>query len=174
MSKTNKVDITDITEAPRKSLFERVAVFLAANDWRYWESPENDYFSLSFRIENASVRMIVDVHQDDGWERIMVYSVYPVFVPETRRSVVLEALNRINHGLYYGNFEMDPSDGEVRFRTTVELEGDISEGAMSRVLMGNLAGADKHFAQLMAVAFGVGKSDVVESVLSLPDTATLQ
>jgi hypothetical protein len=44
-------------------------------------------------------------------------------VPEARRPAVAEFITRINFGLVSGNFEMDWADGEVRFKTGMELTG---------------------------------------------------
>jgi hypothetical protein len=175
MAKASKstVQIEPVVAA-KKSLFDRVAGFLDANDWRYSAESEKGYFSMGCRIKEASVRVIIDVFESEEWRRVMTFSIYPVFVPENRRSAVLEAMNRINHVLVYGNFEMDPTDGEIRFRTSVESDVDISESMMERVLNGNLGGSDKHFAALMAVAFGGSAPEDVKEIASRPENATLQ
>jgi hypothetical protein len=56
---------------------------------------------------------------------------------ENSRPQVSEYLMRCTYGLRFGNFEMDYSDGEVRYRLTVDCEErtGISEG----FLMGNLS-----------------------------------
>jgi len=176
MAKTSKstVQIEAAVPTAKKSLFDRVAGFLDANDWHYNAESEKGYFSMGCRIKEASVRVIIDVFESDEWRRVMTFSIYPVFVPENRRSAVLEAMNRINHVLVYGNFEMDPADGEIRFRTSVESDSDISESMMDRVLNGNLAGSDKHFAALMAVSFGGVAPEGVKEIASRPENATLQ
>jgi len=171
--KSVKQDVV-VAETPKKSLFDRVAGFLDANDWHYNAESEKGYFSMGCRIKEASVRVIIDVFESEEWKRIMTFSIYPVFVPENRRSAVLEAMNRINHVLVYGNFEMDPADGEIRFRTSVESDCDIGESMMDRVLNGNLAGSDKHFAALMAVSFGGVAPEGVKEIASRPEGATLQ
>jgi hypothetical protein len=158
----------------KKCLFDRVAGFLDANDWHYNAESSKGYFSMGCRIKEATVRVIIDVFESEEWRRIMTFSVYPIFVPENRRPTVLEALNHINHSLVYGNFEMDMADGEIRFRTTVESESDIRESMMERVLNGNLSLSDRHFAALMAVAFGSVAPESVKELATRPEDATLQ
>ena len=51
-----------ITAAPMKSLFERVAAYLDANDWNYTTNEEKKYFSTNCRLKDASVRIILDVY----------------------------------------------------------------------------------------------------------------
>lgn len=175
MAKTSKAAANaEIAVVTKKSLFDRVAGYLDANDWRYNSDSERGFFSMSCRIKDASVRVIVDVYESDDWRRILTFSIYPIFVPENRRTAVLEALNRINHSLVYGNFEMDPADGEIRVRTTVESEGEIPESMMDRVLNSNLSVSDRHFGAQMAVAFASVEPDSVKELASRPEDATLQ
>lgn len=56
-----------------------------------------------------------------GDRAFLFYSVCAVDVPEGRRPAVAEFLTRVNLGLVSGNFEMDWADGEVRFKTGIEL-----------------------------------------------------
>jgi hypothetical protein len=175
MAKASKTTVQNEPVVPiKKSLFDRVAGYLDANDWHYNAESGKGYFSMGCRIKEASVRVIIDVFESDDWRRVMTFSIYPIFVSENRRPAVLEAINRMNHGLVYGNLEMDPADGEIRFRTSVESDVDIPESMMERVLNGNIAGADKHFSALMAVAFGGAAPDGVKEIVSRPDNTTLQ
>ena len=175
MAKVSKATAkSDNIVVPKKSLFDRVAGYLDANDWRYSSDSEKGYYSMGCRIKEANVRVVIDVFESEAWRRMMTFSIYPIFVPESRRATVLEALNRINHSLVYGNFEMDMADGEIRFRTTVESESDIQEAMMERVLNGNLSLSDKHFGALMAVVFGSVEPECVKEIASRPENATLQ
>lgn len=45
-------------------------------------------------------------------------SAFPVFVPPDRRPAVAELLARLNWPLLLGNWELDGSDGDVRYRTS--------------------------------------------------------
>jgi hypothetical protein len=39
------------------------------------------------------------------------------------RQQVLELINRINYSMVAGNFEMDPANGDIRFRMAVNCDG---------------------------------------------------
>lgn len=82
---------TPTSTAPVKSLFERVAAYLDANDWNYTANAEKNYFTAACRIKDASVRVILDVTESEDWQRVLVYSCFPVFVPEQRRAAVAGA-----------------------------------------------------------------------------------
>ena len=176
MARQQKPAITEVsaTETPKKSLFDRVAGYLDAQDWQYTAHQENNYFTMKCRIKDAGVRVVLDVYEAEDWCRVLAYSTYPVYVPELKRAPVVEALNRINYSIIYGNLEMDLKDGEVRVRTVVEGETQISDGMIERVLNSNLNSADRYFAPLMAVAFGNAAPDTVPDLVERQEQAALQ
>jgi hypothetical protein len=176
MARQQKPAIIEVsaTETPKKSLFDRVAGYLDVQDWTYKTHQENNYFTMSCRIKDAGVRVVLDVYEAEDWCRVLAYSTYPVYVPELKRAQVVEALTRINYSIIYGNLEMDLKDGEIRVRTVVEGETQMSDGMIERVLNSNLNSADRYFAPLMAVAFGNAAPDTVLDLAERQEQATLQ
>ena len=176
MARQQKPAITEVsaTETPKKSLFDRVAGYLDGQDWQYTAHQENNYFTMKCRIKDTGVRVVLDVHEAEDWCRVLAYSTYPIYVPELKRTPVVEALTRINYSMIYGNLEMDLKDGEVRVRTVVEGETQMSNGMIERVLNSNLNSADRYFAPLMAVAFGNASPDSVMDLVERQEQATLQ
>ena len=169
-----------VPAAQVKSLFERVAAHLDANDWNYTTNEEKKYYSAGCRLKDATVRVILDVYEDEGWQRVLVFSMFPVFVPENRRAPVAETINRINYGQLFGNLEMDASDGEVRVRTIVEAGGELGDTMIDRVLASNLDTAGRFIAPILAVAFGnVAPEKALDlnaktEPVTVPQSATVQ
>lgn len=77
---------TSTSKEPVKTLFERVAGYLDTNDWSYTAFEEKKYFSSSCRIKEGTLRVIIDVFQSEDWQRVLVYSTFPVYVPEYWRA----------------------------------------------------------------------------------------
>ncbi len=66
-----------------------------------------------------------------------------------------EFINRANFGMIIGNFELDLGDGEVRYKTSVDLEGvDIQANMLRNLLYANVLTMDKYFTGLMRVTYG--------------------
>lgn len=170
----NTVALVDDIAPPEKSLFDRVAEYLDANDWRYTATREKGYFSMDCRIAEASVRLVLSVTEREGLNRIMAFAVYPIFVPDNRRAPVLKFMNELNYDLVFGNFEMDPEDGQIRFRTSAESDSDIRDFMIERVLNGNLTAANRYFAVLMGTVFGSAESEGAKELANRPEGATLQ
>jgi hypothetical protein len=157
-----------------KSLFQRIASYLDENDWNFSAYEDKNYFDLRCRLDDTSVRVIIDVFESDDWQRVLVYSVFPVYAPVSRRSAIAESLTRINYGMRFGNLEMDFSDGEIRVRTIIEAESAMSNVLIERALQSNIKTANQFFAQIMAVAFPGALSEKVLDDDSKPENTTLQ
>jgi hypothetical protein len=66
---------------------------------------------------------------------VLLYSVCPVRVPEERRDEVSRFLTLANYGLAAGNFELDFEDGEIRYKTVLQLQGGELDGMTLRRLV---------------------------------------
>ncbi len=79
-------------------------------------------------------------------ERLLVYSILPENVPVDRRPRLAELFARINYGLVVGNFEMDWADGEVRYKTSIDLESIIPTATVVRnLIFSNFFSTDRYF-----------------------------
>ena len=78
-------------------------------------------------------------------ERLLVYSILSENVPEDRRPRLAELFVRINYGLVIGNFEMDWVDGEVRYKTSIDLESITPTATIIRnLIFSNFFSTDRY------------------------------
>jgi hypothetical protein len=88
-------------------------------------------------------------------ELIAFYSVCPLTVPENRRLEVADFLTRANYGLALGNFELDFADGEIRYKTVLEVEGRyISPALVKRLVKANGLAMETYLPGIGAVVAG--------------------
>ena len=76
----------------------------------------------TFAGQNGEVACFAQVRVDI--QQFLFYGMLPVHVPEHMRGAMAEFLTRANYGLRIGNFEMDYMDGEVRFKSSLDFEGE--------------------------------------------------
>ncbi|MBK7757705.1 MAG: YbjN domain-containing protein [Deltaproteobacteria bacterium] len=104
----------------------------------------------------------------------LIYTILPVRAPESKFPEMLELLTRANWGLPLGNFEMDLSDGEIRFKTSVDVEGvplnqplgaPAAEMAITNILMANKVAMDRYLPAILGLIYGD------ETVVTLIDRA---
>ena len=158
----------------KKSLFERVEDYLESKELIFRSFKEKDYLEMQQRIDDVTVRVILDVFEEQDWERIMFYIVFPVFVPENRRLDVLLKINEINYKLISGCFAIDMSDGEIRFRCTTASDSELTEFLIEEMYRRGLNVSDIHFSELMEIAFKSDDPLPKKITETRPDTSTLQ
>ena len=93
-----------------------IETFLQLDDWHFDPVNENGQicFGVSLKCKLQSVDCEIRV-RDDGF---LMLSIVKIKADEDSRAAVAEYITRANYGMFYGGFEMDMRDGEVRFRTT--------------------------------------------------------
>jgi hypothetical protein len=88
-------------------------------------------------------------------------------IPVDRRSSVAEALNRINWKTGIGSFEMDMSDGELRYRIGMDVEAGLFSEKMADNMLGfSLHMMEKYHEPLMRIAFG--DADPETAIVEVP------
>ncbi len=104
------------------TLLDIVTAFFDAEQWAYRQLDRGDLLQLTANVEGVEWQCFARVYEVQS--RLVFYSVYPTNVPEEKRPTVAEYVTRANFGLLLGNLEMDFSDGETRFKTSIDVQGD--------------------------------------------------
>ena len=93
-------------------------------------------------------------------------------VPSEVRPAVAEYITRANYGLRVGNFELDYSDGEVRFKSSVNFEGEeLTFGMLRNALYPAVHTLDRYLPGLLRVSFGGATPlEAIEEIESPSDT----
>lgn len=117
-------------------------------DWS--ETTDDEVIEAEIGGENGTWTCYLVARETE--QRVSVYSQAPWYAPEPIRGAMAELLTRINYGLSIGNFEMDFSDGEIRFKTSLDVSGDhMSAELFSNLLEPNFAAMDTYLPALEAV-----------------------
>jgi len=75
--------------------------------------------------------------------------------PEGKRHAVAEYTTRANYGLRIGNFEVDYSDGEVRYKGSLDFEGEkLSFSLIRNVIYPSVQTMDRYLTGLLGVMYG--------------------
>ena len=114
-------------------VLEAVADFLIEDDWNFHQLEGKAILSMGFKGENGSWRCYAQAKEEQ--ERFIYYSVMESNVPPEKRQAIAEFITRANYGMIIGNFEMDFSDGEVRYKTSIDVEGGELTSPMIKSLI---------------------------------------
>ena len=136
-------------------IFDTVVRFFQEDDWHFEQLPEKPILRMGFRGDNGTWRCYAQARERQ--QQFVFYSVLDINVPEERRQAMAEFLTRANYGLIIGNFEMDFRDGEVRYKTSIDVEGDRLTPALIRTMVYlNVLMMDRYLPGIMKVAYGGG------------------
>lgn len=128
------------------SLYDQLVAYFKRDGWTVHLIPHYQALEMGVSGQNSSFRLVALADEERSVVRYLVF--LEGKVPEPRRREVMEFLTRANYGLLLGNFEMDLSDGEVRFRCSLTTEGStlgyeqhrnmlyVSVGMMDRYVLG--------------------------------------
>src|SRR5512139_1571922 len=103
-------------------MLESLLQFFREDGWSGVQAEEQPLIRLRFQGDNGRWDCYAQVREEQ--RQITFYSACTVYAPENKRAAAAEFLTRANYGLASGNFEMDWDTGEIRFKTSLEVEGD--------------------------------------------------
>ncbi|MBW2253457.1 MAG: YbjN domain-containing protein [Deltaproteobacteria bacterium] len=127
--------------------------FLEGDDWPYREHPERDVLSTRFQGKNGEFGCGFQERAEQ--EQVVFYSFCPTLTPEDRCLAVSEFLTRANCGMIVGNFEMDWSNGAIRYKTSADVQGvDLADVFLRNLVYANILTMDRYLPGLLEVISG--------------------
>ena len=146
------------------SILDTVIEFLAEEDWSFARLDDPTTLRLAFQGDNGRWTCYARVREDA--QEFIFYSICPIIAPEDKRSQLSEFLTRANYGLVIGNFEMDFTDGEIRYKTSIDVEGDrLSTSLIERLVYANVTMMDTYLPGIIAVVEkGIDPVDAIAKV----------
>ncbi|MDO5309216.1 MAG: hypothetical protein Q4G03_06955 [Planctomycetia bacterium] len=118
---------------------------------------ENGWVRFVNALDDPRVKFLtlgIIVHE----KRLTVYGRFPVHVDsndvETIRAVA-EFICRVNYGLNYGHFDLDPNDGEIVYTTTIScFDGEApEEDEIMAVLFATVKVFNRYASGLLSVIY---------------------
>jgi hypothetical protein len=139
--------------SPYGPIYDIVLEFFEGDEWNPEKVEASPALSMQFEGDNGKWTCLAYAY--DERERFVFFSVLPVSVPEEKRTAVAEFLTRANFGMELGNFEMDFEEGDVQFRTSIDIEGgDLTPKMIQNIAYSNVVVADQYLPGLVMVLEG--------------------
>jgi len=134
-------------------LFDQIYRFFTDDEWYFMQLDSRPILQMGFHGKNGKWTCYAQVNEDQ--ELFFFYSVCPINIPENKRLAVSEFITRANYGLKIGNFELDFNDGEVRYKTSVDIENDrLSTALISNQVYANLWTMDRYLPGILMIVYG--------------------
>jgi hypothetical protein len=119
--------------------------FLEEDDWNFNKDEKEDHNAVYFSYTGKQGKLNTTIIVREQMEVICVYSKLELTVTEDKLAAAAEFVCRANYGLLIGNFELDFRDGEVRYKSSADLEGAVASNTVFRNLLhANLSTSDRY------------------------------
>ena len=147
-------------------LLAAIIGFFQADDWNFEQVPDRPVLRLPFQGKNGKWTCYAQVRVAAGLEQFLFYSVMPINTPEPKRPAIAEFIARANYGMALGNFELDFSDGEVRYKTSIDAtHSELTPALIRPIVITNNLMMDRYFPGLMSVIYAnVSAVDAIKQI----------
>jgi hypothetical protein len=135
------------------NLLAEAATYFAERGWPVAQHDTLPVLRLEYEGDHGAWPCFVKI--DEARRQVSVISLLPDLVAPAFRMEVAAFLTRANYLVPLGHFDMDFSDGEVRFRATVNVsQAPFTSGLLDPLVKTNWVVVDQHLVELRAVASG--------------------
>lgn len=141
-----------------EEIMRAVEKYLEDDDWHYEFNEESGIFkfglTLDSKISNVTIYCSI---KDQGYSFLISL---PLNATKDVRRAVSEFLTRVNFGIYVGNFEMDFSDGEIRFKSSVPCADNIpTHDQIEQSLFYGISTVKRYANGLLSVMLGLADAE---------------
>lgn len=135
------------------AILDALTAFFKEDEWALSQIVGKPMLWMDFAGHNG--RWTCYAREEEEKQIFMFHSYAPVKTPEDKRPLMADFLTRANYGLYIGNFEMDYNDGEIRYKTSIDVENaELNSALIKGVVYPNVSIMDKYLPGIMAVIYG--------------------
>ncbi|MBH0065874.1 MULTISPECIES: YbjN domain-containing protein [unclassified Psychrobacter] len=95
---------------------------------------------LSFSMRHKQLISAYLFRWQEQNKLLAVYGILPFSIPESHQSAAMLLITQINYDMMIGNLEMDVNDGEIRYKTAIDVETvDIDKALIEHLLQSVVA-----------------------------------
>jgi len=151
-----------------KEIFKSVAVFFEKESWPTNRIEGETACSMRFKGRHGEWTCVAQAYEED--RPFVFYSSCPVKASAETFPAVCELVSRLNYSMLCGNFEIGYLDGDIRFRTSIEMPGhDLEHLMIDRVVYNNVATMDMYLPAILDVVENAARPiDAISNALLVP------
>lgn len=135
-------------------IYEMFKSYLKSNNFRFDSHDDDLVITMTVHGEDLPQPTIIRVMDDR--DMVQVLSPIPAKIPEDKRVDAAVAVATANYGMINGSFDLDMSDGEIRFRVAQTYKDmDFNEEAIRYLLAIVFFTTDKYNDRFFMLGKGV-------------------
>jgi hypothetical protein len=146
------------------TLIATLLKFFTDDDWQFTKLQGESTLRTAFQGSNGEWLCYAKAREDQ--QQFIFYSLCPIVAAEDKRNAIAQFLTLANYGMTIGNFELDYSDGEIRYKTSIDVEGDrLTPALIKRLVYTNVLMMDEYLPGIKAVIeTGIAPEDAIRAV----------
>jgi hypothetical protein len=134
----------------RTSILQAIINFFTQDDWAFTKIKGESVLQILFQGKNGKWSCYAKAR--DKQRQFVFYSICPVIVPEDKQLVMAEFITRANSGMIIGNFELDFTDGEICYKTSIDVEGsNLTFSLIQKLVYANVTMMDEYLPGILSV-----------------------
>jgi hypothetical protein len=164
---TNEALLQEATS--KEQTVEAMVNFFTEDDWPFTKIKGEPVLLTAFQGQNGKWTCYAKAREEQ--EQFIFYSICSINAPGNKRLAVAEFLTRANTGMIIGNFELDFASGEICYKTSIDVKGDLLSSALIKQLVyANVSMMDKYLPGIKSVIDGdVEPKDAIAQIESQPE-----
>jgi hypothetical protein len=134
-------------------MLEILIEYLKKKKWSYGLGKEDGVIIFNLSGQNGTFPCIADIQASKT--RFIFVTICPSNCPNHKKAIIAELLTRLNFFIYYGTFEMNYDNGEIRFKTSIPLDHlTLTEDIIDDVIMSNISIMDECSPAILRLIYG--------------------
>ena len=101
-------------------IFQAIINLFTENNWHFNKIEEQPVLYLTFPGKNGQYDCYAQAREEQS--QFIFYSLCPTKVPKPKRRALAEFTSIANYGTIIGNFELDFTEGEIRYKTQTKVD----------------------------------------------------
>tara|TARA_B100000945_G_scaffold185442_1_gene148683 strand:+ start:483 stop:1208 length:726 start_codon:yes stop_codon:yes gene_type:complete len=145
-----ELDLDPLKEFP---LLKCAKEYLENDGWTFELLESHSTIAFGFEGNNGKWHCMIQTREKEN--QLIFYSSLENGVSQLMIENLMRFITIVNYRLVVGNFELDISDGELNYKTALDLDGIESSQALIRnIIHTNLATFDRHLPGIQSILDG--------------------
>jgi hypothetical protein len=159
--------LDDLAETSSTTILEQVIKFFTTDDWSFTKLQGQSALVLAFQGTHGEWTCYAQAREEQ--QQFIFYSLCPLKSSDGNRSAIAEFLTHANYGMMIGNFELDYTDGEIRYKTSIDVEdATLTDALIKTLVYTNITMMDTYLPGISAI---VTQGLSPEAAIALIETA---
>jgi hypothetical protein len=145
------------------SILVTLLQFFTDDDWQFTKLQSEPVLQMAFQGNHGKWFCYAKAREEQ--QQFIFYSLCPIAAPADQKNAIAQFLTLANYGMTIGNFELDYTDGEIRYKTSIDVEGDrLTPALIKRLVYTNVMMMDEYLPGIQAVLAGQAPELAIQAI----------